>query len=306
MGFDGFQNPPVGAQGTITRAVFKSDNWVSGTSGWAIFKNGNAEFNALGGSFQITTLGIFFYVPSAGIGKLRMSLTNADGIDPYGNNYHAGLFLNQRQAWFTGTGSDTITINPTGSGGPELLFTESGFPAFARIIGIANTLFFDEVGGSAALFQFTRPVTISNDLTVTNELTLQGIDIAGVWTPYVPQWLASTTNPTIGNGTLSGAYMQIGKTVHFWAYLKLGSTSNPGSGLYWLTLPVFPKLSNAFSCSGWVNDASASARFTCSLSQSPGGTQRIFVNGGSGVSNVIPFTFTTNDEITISGTYETI
>jgi hypothetical protein len=139
MGFDGFQNPPVGAQGVITRPVFKSDNWVAGTSGWAIFKNGNAEFNALGGSFQITGQGIFFYIPVAGSGNLVASFSNVGGIDPYGNQFIGGFFLNQHQAHFTGNNSHTVRINVDGQVGPLIDFFPAGFNAMFQMVGdIAN------------------------------------------------------------------------------------------------------------------------------------------------------------------------
>jgi hypothetical protein len=158
MGFDGFQNTPVGAQGVITRPVFKSDNYSPGTSGWAIFKNGNAEFNSLGGSFQITGQGIFFYVPTAGSGNLFGSFANAGGMDPYGNQFNAGFFLNQNQAWITGDQSDTVLINPDGALGPEILFAEAGFNFATHLQQFANELRAEAVNASGALFRINMPV----------------------------------------------------------------------------------------------------------------------------------------------------
>lgn len=182
MGFDGFQNPPVGAQGIIARPVFKSENWVSGVSGWAIFKDGEAEFNSLGGSFQITSSGIFFYVPSAGIGNLRMSLTNADGTDPYGNIYKRGLFINQRQIYAVGSHSDTVAINPSGGLFPELLFTPAGFSPLAHIIcdGPNNRLVLEAVGGSGAKVQANAPFEASQNLYLTNSSGLLNISFSSM------------------------------------------------------------------------------------------------------------------------------
>jgi hypothetical protein len=55
---NGFQNPPVGNQGVIERPAFESINYVPGVSGWAIFKNGNVEFNSgvFRGSLQAGSL----------------------------------------------------------------------------------------------------------------------------------------------------------------------------------------------------------------------------------------------------------
>lgn len=49
---DGFSNPVVGGVGTLVRAFIRSVNYVAGAAGWAIFRNGDAEFNA--GTFRGT------------------------------------------------------------------------------------------------------------------------------------------------------------------------------------------------------------------------------------------------------------
>lgn len=158
MGFDGFQNPPVGAQGVITRPVFKSDNYSPGTAGWAIFKNGNAEFNSLGGSFQITGQGIFFYVPTSGSGNLFASFANTGGTDPYGNQFNAGFFINQHQAWITGDHSHTVLINSNGQLGPEILFAEAGFNFASHLQQFSNELRAEAVNSSGAKFRINMPV----------------------------------------------------------------------------------------------------------------------------------------------------
>ena len=69
----------------------------------------------------------------------------------------------------------------------------------------------------------------------TTRLQLDDVDTA--WAAYTPTWGASTA-PSLGNGTLTGTYMRIGKTVHFFINLTTGSTTTYGSGIYTLTLPV--------------------------------------------------------------------
>lgn len=44
MGIVGYDNPPVGADGVIARDKFRSDNYLTNVSGWAIFRAGSAEF----------------------------------------------------------------------------------------------------------------------------------------------------------------------------------------------------------------------------------------------------------------------
>ena len=60
----------------------------------------------------------------------------------------------------------------------------------------------------------------------------------GGWAAWTPSWTASTTNPTIGDGTLTGRYSRIGNIVIASIYLLFGSTSNAGAGTYYFSLPV--------------------------------------------------------------------
>jgi hypothetical protein len=64
---------------------------------------------------------------------------------------------------------------------------------------------------------------------------LTGLQAA--WTAYTPALTASTTNPTQGNSTYTGSYMQMGKTVFYRVLITLGSTFNVGSGNYLISLP---------------------------------------------------------------------
>ncbi|HEX6274236.1 MAG TPA: hypothetical protein VFZ53_14445 [Polyangiaceae bacterium] len=82
----------------------------------------------------------------------------------------------------------------------------------------------------------------------------------GVWTTYTPNWGSgsfgpATTQPTLGNGTLVGRKMYMGTTVFFGIQLTLGSTSTPGTGLYYtFTLPESPV--NSLICgSALMSDA---------------------------------------------------
>ncbi|MER7807929.1 hypothetical protein [Streptomyces sp900116325] len=57
------------------------------------------------------------------------------------------------------------------------------------------------------------------------------------WTPYTPAWTAATTNPVLGNGSLTGQYIKIGRTCTATVILTMGSTTTYGSGNYSFSLP---------------------------------------------------------------------
>lgn len=82
-------------------------------------------------------------------------------------------------------------------------------------------------GGSSG--QFT--VDSSGNLTAAGNMTM------GAWVSYTPSWTASTTNPTLGNGVLNGRYRIIGKSCMVMVYLKFGTTTTTGTGVYSFSLP---------------------------------------------------------------------
>jgi hypothetical protein len=54
---------------------------------------------------------------------------------------------------------------------------------------------------------------------------------------YTPTWTATSTNPTLGNGALTGSYMQVGNLIAFTISLDIGSTTTGGSGAWRFGLP---------------------------------------------------------------------
>lgn len=56
-------------------------------------------------------------------------------------------------------------------------------------------------------------------------------------TSYSPAWTASSVNPAIGNGSIVGAYIQLGKLVFVDIAIVMGSTTTFGTGTYSFSLP---------------------------------------------------------------------
>jgi len=136
--------------------------------------------------------------------------------------------------------------------------------------------------------------------------------IGDAWTAYTPSWKsgAGGTDIAIGNGTLTGTYMQAGKLVHFRILIVRGSTTNLGTTGYAFGLPV---TATSFRNCGpaHVLDASASAIIphmwhgaTSSeivVHATGGSSGRRIDNNGFGTT---PTAWATSDELVISGTYE--
>lgn len=72
----------------------------------------------------------------------------------------------------------------------------------------------------------------------------------GSWSTYTPTWTATSVNPAIGNGTITGRYIDSGKVRFLKIRIVWGSTTTNGTGNYRWTYP-----SGAHSVR-WILDAS--------------------------------------------------
>jgi hypothetical protein len=131
------------------------------------------------------------------------------------------------------------------------------------------------------------------------------------WTAYNPTWTSDSSAPVIGNGSLTGRYKQIGKTVFFNLKLTYGSTTTGGAGAWMFGLPVtaydanyqFPVsiLNSGLAWYGAIangNYKNSTSHFSI-IHQNDTATT---VWGG--VTAGAPFTFGAGDTVTVSGSYE--
>lgn len=90
----------------------------------------------------------------------------------------------------------------------------------------------------------------------------------GAWTSYTPAWTAVTTNPVLGNGTLTGAYMKVGRTCTVMITLTMGSTTTYGSGFWRISLP-FQAAATSPGALTWAYATSAANNFQLGTSVLP-------------------------------------
>jgi hypothetical protein len=126
------------------------------------------------------------------------------------------------------------------------------------------------------------------------------------WSSYTVTWTGSTSNPVLGDGTLTGRYKTIGKTVFMQLRLQIGSSTSFGSGAWRFSLPV-----NAFSGTAVV----LSATFLDNGTQWYSGvanteydsdvTYIVALTPSSGaVGPTTPFSWASTDSLVIAGSYE--
>jgi len=155
--------------------------------------------------------------------------------------------------------------------------------------------------GSLNATSFTGSLTGSvNGATIDNT----------AWTSYTPSWTAASSNPVIGNGTITGQYKVIGKTCFVRGNVAMGSTTTFGSGEWYISMPFTASnadgiLMNANlldNTTAWynatVNGARAGFNYKAPIQyQSVGGT-------ANDINATQPFTWTTSDRFIWNGSYE--
>lgn len=153
--------------------------------------------------------------------------------------------------------------------------------------------------------------TLAGTETLTNKTLSTGTkvgaattDISGAWTPYTP----TLTNINIGNGTLTAAYIQIGKTVIGRIRFRAGSTTSYTAGLLEATLPAPYANADAsidtFGPAQVFNGNNASRALVDILPAAASGSTVYMAYGGNTVSNTLPFAWGTASGFSMNFTYE--
>lgn len=79
------------------------------------------------------------------------------------------------------------------------------------------------------------------------------------WQLYTPTWAGSGSNPSIGNGTITGRYTLIDDLLFLQIRVLMGSTTTFGSGTYTWTIPTGMTLTYPINGSASLFDASPGA-----------------------------------------------
>lgn len=135
------------------------------------------------------------------------------------------------------------------------------------------------------------------------------------WQTYTPLWTASTTNPVIGNGSVTGRYVTIGATIMGEIRVLAGSANfTRGSGTYYLSLPTIGVFEN-YQPVGQVvmrDEGPGITYFGTAIfnANNPGRvemwmhSQNAAFDEGAPAGSDVPFLFSANDKILIQFTYE--
>lgn len=142
-----------------------------------------------------------------------------------------------------------------------------------------------------------------SDSAVTPAKLVAGTGTSWVWQSYTPTWTAASVNPSIGNGVFTAKYVQVGKTVTYSISLTFGSTTTPGSGEYAFTFPIMPKDVTGVGSFYALRSGLAYRTGVCQVQSTS--ALRCYIDGsGSAIGGTSPYTWTTNDILKFTISYE--
>ena len=168
----GFANDILGGAAALIRAAIKSPNFVHGSTGWSVNKDGSAEFNS--GTFRANIVGgaVYIYDPAITLGDLIASITDAT-TGPEGETTIKGI-----TSYVTFAGDKlTVSLNGLLNGNPGLSVTDQTNPATSPAgvgahVGGAGAL---SPGGLAFLTSGQGPVTDVAGSVVVQSQTTSGV-----------------------------------------------------------------------------------------------------------------------------------
>ncbi len=137
----------------------------------------------------------------------------------------------------------------------------------------------------------------------TQQVGLSLTALESAWTSYTP----TVTGFTLGNGTVAGRYMQIGKFVAFSAQVTFGTTTTAASASPTVTLPVSAVGTNLGFYTVVFTDTGTNSYQGIAL-QAAAGTVGGYIIGSSGLlvtpTTTTPFTWGSTDVLTFRGIFE--
>jgi hypothetical protein len=153
---------------------------------------------------------------------------------------------------------------------------------------------------------------VSGEVVTAAMMNTEIRDAFAAWTSYGSgaAWTGAAGNPSLGNGTWAGAYVQVGKFVTPRVVITMGSTTSYGSGQWRIALPVTPKAGVRWAFQAEALDSGVN-QYTCrGVWDAASSTVLLFRVGGgaaadSAITSAAPHAWGTGDVLTLSGsTYE--
>jgi hypothetical protein len=155
--------------------------------------------------------------------------------------------------------------------------------------------------GSQANFTSPQSMTLLSTNIPATSGTYNNFQLTTLRT-YVPTWTASISNPSLGNGALTGEYFIANGMCQVTVTLTAGSTTTFGSGVWSFTLPITSRSINLQRGSAIALDNGV---LYYAGSADAGGTamQATFDQTTTQVQSTVPFTWANGDSLSMTVSY---
>ena len=169
---------------------------------------------------SVQTFSFFYKVTSNGTGTPDFSGTSSNAIG-------VAIYDVTNSAWIQPAGVFNL-VQSSGVG------KASGtFQCPSNCTSVRLAVYFPNSTAASGGSPFT---VVFDDFVLGPQVVQYGAPVTD-WVSFTPVWTASTTNPTIGNGTLSGKYRRIGDSIEVSIGLSIGTTTSLGSGAWTFAHP---------------------------------------------------------------------
>jgi hypothetical protein len=166
----------------------------------------------------------------------------------------------------------------------------------------------DLIAGTAA--DTVGRLAVGADFSMVQALATEttGLQYASELVSFTPTWTASVTNPVLGNGTLEGKYMRVGKQCFAKYRLVAGSTTTFGSGEWVFGLPFAAQLDGiniGMIAGGYSEDNAVAGHRIYGVLVNTSGQLRVL--SGTGITpynSTTPFTWGNTDYMQFAIVYE--
>jgi hypothetical protein len=194
-----------------------------------------------------------------------------------------------------------FTIASGASGSIRLLGLMTGLSSLTP-----GTIYYVGTNGGFTATKPTNSRIIGQADSTTSLVIIPNPPFATDTFQFSPTWGNTGTANSLGNGTLNGTYLQIGKLVVYTINLTIGSTTTIGSGAMTLTVPVASPGLGPQGNTSVIMFHSGSGTFYRGNALNSSVTVFVLVDNASPMASVTatnPFTWATGDTIQVTGIY---
>lgn len=158
----------------------------------------------------------------------------------------------------------------------------------------------------AANFYLTMLDPPEKDISASGFIMLNGLYSPNLnineSSQYTPVWTSNGTQPTLGNGSITGEFVRSGNMVTATIKLQAGSTTTFGSGNYSFSVPYACSLPSVGSA--YILDSGTAQFHAVVLLNAGDTTAEAYISGGTAiVGAAVPMTWANGDSITLTISY---